>query len=125
MLVGVNKVSLCYDDTKYKYDVADIEEMAWEVIAQGMMYNLVKNETGYSLFKCDVETYVKFRAPKEKESKDSMVAEVKVSVRTPGKQFIERIESFDARKIEEKLPYKYYWGNKIRPKDEDIEDFAV
>ena len=125
MIVKVNTVSLCYDDTKYKYDVADIEDMAWEVIAQGMMFNLVKKETGYILFDCKVETYVKFRAPKENESQDSAVAIVKVALKTPVGQYIERTESFDTRGIESKLPYKYYWGNKVRPENEDVEDFAV
>lgn len=112
MNVKVNTVDLCYNNRKYKYEVADVESFGWEMIGVGLLYPVIKNETPYSLTDCKSEVYVKFRDPKENENQDSMISIVKVTALTPHGELIIRTKEYDAESLSYAMPKGVLWGKK-------------
>lgn len=110
--IRINTVDLCYDNKEYKYDVAEVETFGWEMIGYGLMYLVLKNDTPYSLKDCETDVYVKFRAPRENESQDSMVSMVYVSSTAPNGMVIHRSAEYDADRLSFALPKGVRWGRK-------------
>ena len=110
--VRVNTTDLCYTDKEFNYDVADVEEFGWEMIAYGCMYRLIKNETPYSLIDCTTDVYVRFRLPRVNESQDSMVSILNIESVAPNGMVIKRMVELDADKLAFSLPKGVFWGRK-------------